>query len=92
MAVQQQDVAAAREASRTLARAVEALRRHFPDGVDLQRLVTDAGRIDADLDLLCGSTRAGQQRADLEVIPDGDYPADFWADAQDEGVGRHNSR
>jgi hypothetical protein len=89
MTVQQQDVAAAREAARELNRAVESLRRHYPDGVDLQRLSADAARIETDLDLLCGAVRDSAAPRELEVIPDGDYPADFWADAEDEGVGRH---
>jgi hypothetical protein len=92
MTVQQQDIAAARSAAQELARAVEGLRRHYPDGVDLQRLVADAGRISVDLDLLCGAEHASSAPRELEVIPDGDYPAEFWADAQDEGVGRQHDR
>jgi hypothetical protein len=88
MTVQQQDVAAVRAAARELTRAVEALRHHYPDTVDLQRLATDAARIGPDIDLLCGSESAEPPRT-LEVIPDRDYPDEFWADAQDEGVGRH---
>jgi hypothetical protein len=92
MTVQQQDVAAARAAAQALSRAVQSLRSHYPDGVDLQRLVADAGRIETDLDLLCGSAQADAPQRELEVIPDGDYPAEFWADAEDEGVGPNQRR
>lgn len=81
------DVAAARRAARELSSAVESLRRHYGDTVDVRRLHADAERIHHDLELLAGPepVPAG---APLEIIPDGDYPPEFWQDAGDEGVGR----
>jgi hypothetical protein len=86
----QSEVSSAREAVRELQRAVEGLRRHYRDSVDVARLSIDVGRVAEDLDLLAGPERApaAGDAAPLEVIDDRDYPAEFWADAGDEGVGR----
>jgi hypothetical protein len=81
------DVRAVRRAARELADAVDALRRHFGDHVDLRRLVMDTERIGHDIELLAGPEEAAG-RGPLEVIPDEDYPPEFWQDAGDEGVGR----
>ncbi len=86
MSVADQDVAAVRAAARELEAAVGRLGRHFGDGVDLLRLRTDAARIATDVDLLAGPEPAAGAPT-LEVIPDGDYPAGFFRDCQDEGVG-----
>jgi hypothetical protein len=84
------DVSSARAAVRELQRAVEGLRRHYRDALDVQRLSLDVSRVAEDLDLLAGPEPAvgGGGAVPLEVIDDRDYPAEFWADAGDEGVGR----
>ncbi len=83
----QDHVAAARAAAKELGRAVGELRRELGDTIDLRRLETDVDRLGVDIDLLAGPERSGPPR-ELEVIPDTDYPAEFWADCEDEGVGR----
>ena len=88
MSVRNEDVVAARTAARELARTVQTLSRHFPGSVDLRRLVDDVDRIPEDLDLLCGAEASAPSRP-LEVIPDTEYPAELFADADDEGVGPH---
>ncbi len=86
------DAAAARRAAQALKQAVDTLTRHFPDTVDVRRLRTDGGRLNDDLDLLCGSALPREApdapRPQLEVIPDREYDHDFWIDAEDEGLGR----
>jgi hypothetical protein len=89
--VHDQQVTAARKAAGDLALAVERLGRVYPASVDLRRLSEDVSRIPVDLDLLTGTTPAepvpsGNDRP-LEVIPDGEYPAHLFADADDEGLG-----
>ena len=90
------DAAAARRAAQALKQAVDALTRHYPDTVDVRRLKVDVGRLDADLDLLCGSALPREApdgpRPQLEVIPDLEYGHDFWMDAEDEGLGRSDRR
>ena len=91
MAVQD-DVAVARDAVRSLERAVQALSQHYGASLETRRLKADAGRLGEDLDLLCG--REAQPAASLppvrplEVIEDKDYDHSFWMDAEDEGLGR----
>jgi hypothetical protein len=77
-----------RGAVRDLLQAVEALKRDHPEGPDLRRLLVDVQRVAEDVDLLLGpsSEPAGGVQ---DVIPDEDYPPGFFADAEDEGVGRH---
>jgi hypothetical protein len=89
MVMQQQDVARARNAAAQLTQAVEALRRQAGDTVDVRRLRQDVQRASEDLELLVGPAVAPAPAPTLEVIPDRDYPPDFWGDAQDEGLGRH---
>jgi hypothetical protein len=89
MVMQQQDVARARNAAAQLTQAVEALRRQAGDTVDVRRLRQDVQRASEDLELLVGPAFAPAPAPTLEVIPDRDYPPDFWGDAQDEGLGRH---
>jgi hypothetical protein len=86
----QQDLTSARTAVRDLQRTAEELRRRYPDSLDVRRFAVDAARVGEDLDMLSPppAATAAQQRP-LEIIEDRDYPADFWADAEDEGVGRH---
>ena len=93
----QEDIAAARGLVRTLDKAITALTRHYPNGVDVRRLCADAERLDADLDLLCGATApaspgpAGPPPM-REVIADSGYARDFWMDAEDEGLGQSDTR
>jgi hypothetical protein len=87
----QEDIAVAREAVRSVERAVQALTRHYGDSVDVRRLQTDAGRLGEDLNLLCGAEQSATPAAPvrpLEVIEDKDYHHSFWMDAEDEGLGR----
>jgi hypothetical protein len=87
----QEDVALAREAVRSLERAVQAVSRHYGDSVDVKRLQHDAGRLGVDLELLCGPEAPPAPAAPvrpLEVIEDRHYDHDFWMDAEDEGLGR----
>jgi len=95
--VHDQQVTAARKAASDLALAVERLGRVYPASVDLRRLSEDVSRIPVDLDLLTGTTASGTtatgsapggpSSGPLEVIPDGEYPAHLFADADDEGLG-----
>ena len=87
------DVMEARRAVRALVQAVNGLTRHYGDTVDVQRLKLDVGRLDGDLDLLCGTAlprRAAlaPEPRTLEIIEDRDYEHSFWMDAEDEGLGR----
>lgn len=87
------DVMEARRAVRALVQAVNGLTRHYADTADVRRLKADVGRLDEDLDLLCGTAlpRPAAPSAEgrvLEVIADTDYEHSFWMDAEDEGVGR----
>lgn len=93
MAVQD-DVSAAREAVRSLERAVQELTRHYGDSLETRRLKADVGRLGEDLDLLCGRETAATpaEPRPLEVIADTDYAHDFWMDAEDEGLGRADNR
>lgn len=95
MAVQD-DVSAARDAVQALARAVEQVTRHYADSVDVRRLHTDVGRLNDDLDLLCGTAvpapAVEPPRPKLEIIADTEYAHDFWMDAEDEGLGKADRR
>ena len=85
------DAAAARKATQALKQAVDTLTRHYPDTVDVRRLKSDVGRLNDDLDLLCGTALPREPAAPprpLEIIPDTAYSNDFWMDAEDEGLGR----
>ena len=91
------DIAAARRAVASLERTVEALLRHYGDTVDARRLRADAGRLGADVDLLCGAGRTATPAPPAEpprreVIPDSSYTHDFWMDAEDEGLGYAGGR
>lgn len=76
-----QDVSAARRAARDLVRAVEALRAKHGDSVDMRRLLADAQRISEDLDILAGPAAPEPGVGDPIVVPDHDYPPEFWRDA-----------
>ena len=93
----QEDIAASRGLVRTLDKAITALTRHYPNGVDVRRLRADAERLDADLDLLCGATTPASPTPPAtppvrEVIADSAYAHDFWMDAEDEGLGQSDTR
>ena len=81
MTVPAQDVSAARRAARDLVRAVEALKAKHGDSVDMRRLLADAQRISEDLDILAGPATAEPGRGEPIVVPDHDYPPEFWQDA-----------
>ncbi len=89
------DISAARRAARSLEQAVAALLRHYGDTLDVRRLQADVGRLDDDLDLLCGRAQApppAPPPPPREVIPDTSYAHDFWMDAEDEGLGSGRGR
>jgi hypothetical protein len=103
MTLVDEDIAAARRAAQAVERAVQSLVRHYGDTVDRRRLLADVGRLSPDLDLLCGTAPAqapapAPQSATpsppppREVIPDTPYDRDFWMDAEDEGLGRYDTR
>ena len=91
----QEDVAVAREAVKSLSRAVQAVSRHYGDSADVRRLQQDAERVAEDLELLCGAEQPPAPLAPvrpLMVIEDRDYDRSFWMDAEDEGLGRSDFR
>jgi hypothetical protein len=69
-----------------LAAAVQGLARYYPNSVDHRRLAEDTSRIVVDLDLLVGIRRVPAP-AQMEVIADGEYPANLFEGAEDEGLG-----
>lgn len=92
MTLVHEDIAATRRAVVDLERRAASLARHFGDTVDVKRLLSDVGRLDADLDLLCGRVKAPASQAPpppREVIRDESYPDTFWMNAEDEGLGQH---
>ena len=96
MTLVDEDIAAARRAVQGVERAAAALLRHYGDTVDGRRLLADVGRLGADLDLLCGAAAKPPVPAPAppvrEAIPDTPYERDFWMDAEDEGIGRYDTR
>ena len=92
----QQDVAAAREAVRQLEQVCGSIYNHYGSGIDVRRLRADVRRLSEDLDLLCGPppppTAARGVPEAREVIEDRPYDADFWQDAEDEGLGAAGPR
>ena len=87
----QQDVASARKAVRDLEKACTAIYSCYGSGIDVRRLRADVKRLSEDIDLLCGpepeATAARGVPGSREVIEDRAYAADFWQDAEDEGLG-----
>ena len=83
------DFTAVRSAVLELTRAVDDLRRSAGDSIEVRRLMVDAARISEDVDALVGVPTPPPTDVQPIQIPDGDYPPEFWADASDEGVGRH---
>ena len=98
MTLVDEDIATARRAVQGVERAVQSLVRHYGDTVDGRRLLADVGRLGTDLDLLCGRAPAAAKAPTTatppqrEVIPDTPYERDFWMDAEDEGIGRYDTR
>jgi len=83
-------------------RCAASLSSHFGDIPPLRRIVNDAdrlfddtGRLDVDageLDLARGA-ESEQHAGDKIQVPDNQYDADFWGDADDEGIGgQHSAR
>lgn len=81
-----EDVAALRDAVRSLERTAGVAASQYGDSVDARRLMVDVERVRQDLDLLCGQERTAAPPR-LQVIDDQAYPQDFWMDAEDEGLG-----
>ena len=84
MTIPPQEVGAARRAARDLVRAVEHLKAEYGDSVDMRRLLADAQRISEDLDLLAGPDAPEPGLGEPIMIPDHDYPPEFWNDADRE--------
>jgi hypothetical protein len=80
------DLQAVHRAAHDLSRAVAALHHDAASHVDVLRLVEDTRRIHEDLALL--GVHAPPREEEPIVIPDEDYPPEFFADAHDEGIGR----
>lgn len=79
-----------REAVTALRQAVERLQGEYGDTLGVRRLVSDVGRFYDDLDEL-GDPEPGRQPTpdpdNLVEIPDSDYDASMWSDAEQEGFG-----
>jgi len=80
-----------------LRRCVAALKARYGDSLAMRRIVIDADRILADVELLDTdvseldlSRATVQQYGEKIAIPDTDYDRDFWRDVDDEGVGGHS--
>jgi hypothetical protein len=84
MTIPSQDVSAARRAARDLVRAVEHLKAEHGDSVDMRRLLADAQQISEDLDILAGPDATEPGAGEPIMIPDHDYPPEFWSDADRE--------
>jgi hypothetical protein len=84
MSIPSQDVSAARRAARDLVRTVEHLKSQHGDSVDMRRLLYDAQRISEDLDILAGPDASEPATSEPIMIPDHDYPPEFWHDADRE--------
>jgi hypothetical protein len=88
------DLRAARDVLADLRRVVLRLQSHYGDTVDLHRLRDDVARAASDLELLARSVPRGTgggtpAEGEVVYITDDDYGSDFWADADDEGLGAH---
>ena len=76
-----------RAALAALEKSLAGLRNRLGPQLDVLRLLDDLSRCTADLERLEQQVRA-PRRHELVVIPDDDYDQDFWADAEQEGLGR----
>ena len=81
MSVSKTEITTARRAARDLVQAVELLKAHHGDSVDMRRLLADAQRISEDLDSLAGPEAPDPHANESIVVPDHDYPPEFWQDA-----------
>jgi hypothetical protein len=81
MSVSQSEITTARKAARDLVSAVEVLKDHHGDSVDMRRLLADAQRVSEDLDLLVGPEAAPTNDEPHIVVPDHAYPPEFFRDA-----------
>ncbi|HEX2177568.1 MAG TPA: hypothetical protein VHG70_16815 [Nocardioidaceae bacterium] len=83
-------VAGVREALLRLNQAAERLRAEYGDTLGVRRLTSDVQRLSADLDEL-GDPQPGYRPRpsleELEEIPDREYDASMWSDADQEGFG-----
>ena len=69
-------------------RTVQGLAAQYGETVDIHRLKDDVARLAADLNLLASAApRTPGGPAEVVYIPDDDYADDFWAEADDEGLG-----
>jgi hypothetical protein len=82
-----------------LRRCVTSLRSRYGDIPAMRRIVLDAERIFADVELLDFDATelglaSGQVRHSGEKIsiPDTQYDSDFWRDVDDEGVGGNRNQ
>ena len=81
-------VAHARSLVGDLRRTVQGLAAQYGETVDVHRLKDDVARLAADLNLLAAaSPRSAGGHHEVVYIPDDDYADDFWAEADDEGLG-----
>jgi hypothetical protein len=83
-------VSGVQEVLQRLTQAVERLRAEYGDTLGVRRLTSDVQRIGADLDELGDPQpgyRPGPRPEDLEEIPDREYDASMWSDADQEGFG-----
>jgi len=81
MSVSKTEITMARRAARDLVQAVELLKAHHGDSVDMRRLLADAQRISEDLDLLVGPESSASTDEPHIVVPDHAYPPEFFRDA-----------
>ena len=81
-----------------LRRCVTSLRSRYGDIPAMRRIVLDAERIFADVELLdFDATELGLAAARCGIgekisIPDTQYDSDFWRDVDDEGVGGNRNQ
>jgi hypothetical protein len=84
-------VSAVREAILHLDTEFEQLRAEYGDTLGVRRVTSDVQRLGADLDEL-GDPQPGHHHPtprleDLEEIPDREYDASMWSDADQGGFG-----
>ncbi|WP_427896003.1 hypothetical protein ACQHIV_18910 [Kribbella sp. GL6] len=71
-----------------LEKSLVALRNRLGSHLDVLRLLDDLERCAADLRRLEQQVGVRRGPHELVVIPDDDYALDFWAEAEQEGLGR----
>ena len=81
-----EDLDQATRAARELETAVRRLQNRIGRHLDVQRLAEDVERCQSDLRRLIGQTRQPAGHPELVIIPDDDYDATMWQDADHEGV------